>query len=367
MRIRNASLVRLFYFGLLTTSFVFIFSSGSQLLAESQRSERASERAEFVMLRSYFPLQTGYRWVYSVERAGGGLGWEVKVEAEESVSFLRSYHRLSGYFGPNDSRRVRATLLGNVVERGKDGKEYLWYQFNAPVGKSWEMDIAPDNAPACEDGATLTIGARDEVVSVPAGEFRHVIRVDHIPRCVDAGITREWFAPGVGLVRRESTSIAGAVVSELVYAELGDIILPKSVYSTSLLLSSPTYGHNLMPPIDPSKVARVQGTFVVRNQTEGPAELLFPSACVTLQLEVRDAEGKLVLQKLPEIVCPAIVLKVDLAKQPLVVPFSLVLADKDGKPLPDGSYSLTVVLLTSVPHETLRPAARAPIQISSAH
>ena len=44
----------------------------------------------------------------------------------------------------------------------------------------------------------------------------HIIR--RVIARVDAGITDEWFARGVGLVKRSTTSIAGPRTSSLIHA-----------------------------------------------------------------------------------------------------------------------------------------------------
>ena len=353
---------RLFCLAPLTAALVLSIGFFASLLAASQPR---AQGAQVLTWHSFFPLDTGYRWVYTVQGLGSSRTWEVKVKGEQSAAPFRFHFELSGYFG-EESRLVRTTLFGTVLERGDNGKDYLWYEFGGRVGKSWVMELASGDAPTCEDGASLRIGARDEVVTVPAGQFKQVIRIDFMTKCADAGITREWFAPGVGLIRREETSIAGPVISELVYAELGEKVLPSSTYSTTLELSSSRYVNNLMPPVDPSKLPRVRGTFIVRDQTAEPGKLVFSSSCIGLQLEMRNQAGEVVLQinNTSGPLCLSVVTLVDLGKQALVVPFSFKLADKDGKPLPDGAYSITAVLLT---HGDEHPAAKALIHVTSVH
>ncbi len=349
-------------FCLRTVGLIFLVGLFTPLFAAP---EPRSQGSQLVNWHSFFPLDTGYRWVYTVQGPGSSHRWEVKVKGEQSAAPFRSHFQLSGYFG-EESRLVRTTLFGTVLERGDNGKDYLWYEFGGRVGKSWVMELAPGDAPRCEDGASLRIGARDEVVTVPAGQFKQVVRIDFMTKCADAGITREWFAPGVGLIRREETSIAGPVISELVYAELGEKVLPSAVYSITLQLSSSRYVNNLMPAVDPSKLPRVSGALIVRDKTDEPGHLVFSSSCIDLKLEIRNQVGEVVLSTtaLGPVGCLAVVTRVDLGKEALVVPFSFKLADKDGKPLPDGAYSLTAVLLT---HGDEHPAATAMIQVTSVH
>jgi hypothetical protein len=344
--------------GLLPLFFTLATAPGPGLLASPQFG------GDFLQVpaRTYFPLQTGYRWVYS---KAGAATWEVSVGERQAAAPFRAYRELSGYFG--NARVVASTLSGTVTERGSDGRDYLWYQFGALAGRSWVMQFPPGTGPSCEDGATLSIGARNEIVSVPAGTFQRVVRIDFTTPCADAGIIREWFAPGVGLIRREEITIAGPVISELVYAELGETVLPQASYGTSLILSSPRHINDLMPPVDASGFARMSGALVIRNQTAEPVEFVFPSACREVRLELRNEAGELVLtRRFPDFPCPQVITRVVLTRRSLVVPFSFVLADESGRPLPDGPYSLTAVLVTAAP-EVLRPAVRTRIEVFSTH
>jgi hypothetical protein len=322
-------------------------------------------------LGSYFPLQPGFRWVY---QAAGAIGeprtWEVRVLDRPVPSTPlagRVYLPLVGYFD-SGQREVRSDPFSNVFERSGDARDHLWYLLGAPVGTSWTLALAQPEL-SCLAGARLTIGARDEVVTVPAGEFHNVVRVDYSgSQCADAGITTEWFAPGVGLVRRSETTIAGALISDLVTAELGQVVWPRAAYETSLLLTSPTYVHNLMPPVGPDAVARVRGALVVRNRSDEPVELVF-GGCRSVTLELRDQSGSLVLETRADdggcCACDNLV-TVTLVRDALVLPFSFTLGDSTGTPLPDGRYALTATL-DSLGSEALRSSARAGITVQSVH
>jgi hypothetical protein len=319
---------------------------------------------------AYFPLRPGYRWVYRAVGASGEVRtWEVRVleQPAPSAPSVRSYQLLAGYFD-DATRLVRSDAFGNVLERDGDARDRLWYRLGAPVGTSWTLSTAPPE-PACLAGATLTVGARDEVVTVPAGEFRGVVRVDYSgSRCADAGITTEWFAPGVGLVRRAETTIAGALVSELVTAEFGETGWPRGAWEVALQLDAPVFVHNLMPPVAPEALARVRGALVVRNRGDQPVELVF-SGCRSVTLELRDEAGTVVRATRADdggcCACDNLV-TVTLVRDALVLPFSFTLAGAAGIPLPDGRYGLTATLDT-VGAEALRPAARTVITVQSVH
>jgi hypothetical protein len=309
-----------------------------------------------------------------VYQAAGAIGeprtWEVRVlDRPLPIASLagRIYLPLVGYFA-SGQREVRSDPFSNVFERSGDARDHLWYLLGAPVGTSWTLSLAAPEL-SCLAGSRLTIGARDEVVTVPAGEFHNVVRVDYSGSlCADAGITAEWFAPGVGLVRRAETTIAGPLVSDLVTAELGQVVWPRAAYEVTLQLGSPTYTNNLMPPVGPDALPRVRGALVVRNRSDLPVELVF-SGCRSVTLELRDQTGSLVLETRADdggcCACDNLV-TVTLVRDALVLPFSFTLADPAGAPLPDGRYGLTAALDT-LGGESLRPSARAGITVQSVY
>jgi hypothetical protein len=317
---------------------------------------------------SYFPLGVGNRWVYQKAGVGGTSTWRAEVTEAGVPARLWSFFRLDGYFqGP--PRMVRADRGGVVREVLPDsGQEYLWYLLGAPVGTTWLLQLAPSPTAGpvvdCVDGSRLVLASRNEVVKVPAGEFTRVVRVDFRSPCVDAGITSEWFAPGVGLVRREETSLAGTVVSELVQAELGGVAMPRAVYSTTLSLDSPRYVNNLMPPVGPDSVPTARGSFAVRNFTDVPVELTF-SGCKSASLVVENEAGEVVGRTRADdggcCTCASLA-TVTLLHDVLVLPLSFTLSTAKGEPLPTGRYSITVTLDT-VGEAVLRPSARLPLEI----
>lgn len=320
---------------------------------------------------SYFPLQDGNWWLYTKTGPGEPTQWRVEVTQPETTTENRSYLLLGGYFfGVPHLLRVIPPDI--VVERNAEhGRDYLWYMLGAPVGMRWELHIAPSPtlAPiaACLDGAKLVLAARDEVVRVPAGEFHNVVRVDWRTECVDAGITSEWFAPGIGLIKRVEASIAGPVVSELVEAHIGEPITARLPYSVSLSLDRPLYVNNLMPPVDPHTLPSVNAAFAVANLTELSLELVF-SGCKSVAIEVRDAAGEVVLRARSDdggcCTCDNLV-PVILRRSSLTMPVAFKLITEGGEPLPDGWYAVVATLETV--GEAPRPSATALIEVQSVH
>ena len=347
------------WFGL----FVLLAVLSAPLLAQMARP-RPAAKPPLTRGSSYFPLGVGFKWVYTLNGATGPATRQVEVVAAEMTATGRMVYQLKGYFG-DEPAWVTVGPSGRVVQI-EEGQDYLWYELGGDVGRRWQMKMPEEN---CQDGVTVEIGARDDKVSVPAGDFQRVIRVDTVePVCQDAGIVTESFAPGVGLVRRTENTFAGPLVWDLTYAELGDVTLPRGRYSTALHLSSPRYVNNLMPPVEPDSLPRVRGAFSLRNLTAEPAELVF-TGCRSLMLEVRNDKGELVLTTSSNdggcCDCESLVM-VDLAKEAFALGFAFKLADQDGQPLPDGFYTITAILDT-VGSEHVRPAARAKIEVASTH
>ncbi|MEE9217994.1 MAG: hypothetical protein V3U98_02915 [Acidobacteriota bacterium] len=295
--------------------------------------------------------------------------WKVVVSDRVKAPNGGRYFVLNGYFGPE--RLVRRRLRGAVTEFNPGG-DNLWYLLGTPVGTSWQIEIGSgldDSSSAdCVSGSKLVIGSRTEAIMVPAGTFRDVVRVDFRSPCADAGIIAEWFAPGVGLVRRVENSFAGPIVSELVRAEIGGSTLPRLPYSSTLALEQPLYLSNLMPPVLPDAIPTVRGVFAVRNATKLPIVFTF-SGCKSISLRVRDVRGDVVLKTGGNdggcCACDHI-FRFELVDDTLVIPFAFKLVTPEGRPLPDGRYSVEAILDT-LETGSVHPAASADIEVRSVY
>ena len=345
---------------------VLLAAVGSAASAEVVRQVRPT-----VVAASYFPLQPGNHWVYEKQRPSGPTTWEVTVTETGASAPQRLYETITGYFSA--ARQVRVDGDDNVFEWSGEGlHETLWYPLDAPVGTRWDIRLAPiplaSPFPDCVTGSKLVLASRGDTVDVPAGTFGNVVRVDWFSPCADAGITSEWFAPGVGLIRRDETTFAGPVSSVLVRADIGLGRLPRAAFATTLGLDAYRYVNNLMPPVGPDATPTARGVLEVRNFTEVPLELTF-SGCKSVAVEVRDASGTIVAQGRSDdggcCTCTSL-LQVTVQGGVMVVPFAVQLAGPDSTPLPDGLYSLTATLET-LGGDPLRPTARIPLEIGSVH
>jgi hypothetical protein len=320
---------------------------------------------------SYFPLRVGNSWTYQRSGPGAVTEWTATVASRQTPPRAFPYFVLSGYF-PGPDHEVRADPFGTVTEESSGYRDFLWYLLGAREGTSWTIQLTPSPLaspiPGCLSDSRLTLASRGETVQVQAGEFAGVVRVDWKSPCMDAGITSEWFAPGVGLIRRQETSIAGPVTSELVRAELGDVVLPRGGFTTTLVLGRSTYVNNLMPPVGPGSLPVVAGVFTVADRSEAAISLAF-TGCKSVSLTVLNDAGEAVLTtRSDDGGCCACdnVIEWNGTRGPLVIPFGFKLATEKGEPLVDGRYSITATLDTHDP-EAVRPSARAAIDLTSTH
>lgn len=163
----------------------------------------------------YFPVARGNTWVY---RDAGGAEHTIDVDSTRAVSGVRNY-RLRGFNGA--SHWIRQTTTGRVYA----GTTRLWYRFDGAVGTSWTFSVAGSAIPG-SNGARLQVVSVDESVTVPAGTFSTVHLRWRASGVADAGITDEWFARGVGLVKRTEQSFAGPRSRVLVRATISGAAIP---------------------------------------------------------------------------------------------------------------------------------------------
>ncbi len=329
-------------------------------------------RTPLVNALSYFPLQLGNTWHYARQGAGAVDTWRAAVSERFVSPAGRAYFAIDGYFGP---RRLLRTAPGNAVWEYNPGipGDNLVYQLGAPVGTTWVLQLEPlpllaSPLPDCFTGSRLTVGSRSEVVTVPGGVFTDVVRIDWSGPCADAGITAEWFAPGVGLIKRTEDSFTGPITSELVQAELGPQLLPQAPYATVLSIDRPEYVNDLMPPLGPDSIPTVRGAFTVRNSTAIPINLPF-GGCKSLAIVVFDALGNEVLRARSDdggcCLC-TIFQPFRLLRNVLALPFAFKLQTPDGQPLKDGRYGIAVTLET-LDEPKVRPSATVTIEVRSVH
>jgi hypothetical protein len=170
-------------------------------------------RLAFADNGDYFPLQVGNWWRYD------SIPEQVITNTEMIGD--TTYFVFSEYdFG---SRKFREDSESQIIEY-KDGEERVWYKFSALEGESWTISSF-DDGDFIEDCA-VTLMNRNETVSVPAGTFENCVKFNFACPVIDGGLDSEWFAPGVGCVKRSMDTIAGPIAYELQTAYVNGIHYP---------------------------------------------------------------------------------------------------------------------------------------------
>lgn len=289
--------------------------------------------------QDFFPLRVGNEWVYS----DGVNDFTVRVLGEVQEANGVRYFEVSGYF-PNDAskvRKLRQGPLGQVLEYNPAGEDFLWYSFSNLRG-SWSFQTSGDVA--CVTGSQVNVGDTAAEVDVPAGTFVRVLRLTFLAPCKDAGLTSEYFARDVGLVQRILDTFAGPRTIWLVAAHIGSADFSPTSYGVEVSLDRPVYYNNLMPPVvNPWPTARA--TLVVRNGTDFPVEFTFPTS-QRFDFIVRDAQNREVLRWSDGQAFLQVSDRETLLKQSRRYSADIVLRSREGKMLPDGSYSLAGYLMT---------------------
>jgi hypothetical protein len=204
----------------------------------------------------------------------------------------------------------------------------------------------------CAAGGRAILASHAELVRVPAGEFIDAVRVDYERGCMDAGLISEWFAPGVGLVKRTEDSFGGPIESVLLSSRVGGVVLPDHPIATSLTLDPVrNFTHA-------GQAAKLQGAFRIHEQNSDGEAFVF-AGCVSATVVLVDDAGKRVLERSIGdggcCECKNLVY-VSMHGQTLTLPFGFDLLDAEGSPLAEGHYSL-IATLNPLDAENVKPSA----------
>jgi hypothetical protein len=306
----------------------------------------------------HFPLQGGNEWNYVKKGPGGEDPWQVSVVTRTTDAASA----LQGYFGA--TRTVCAGVGGVVHEVTADAGDEMWYDLGGAVGSVWRLRLDPGtgDAPDCIDGSKVTISSRSEHVEVAAGSFDNVIRVDYVSPCFDAGIMAEWFAPGVGLIKRIEQSFAGPVTSELETAKIGGLLLPAPSVTTSLAVDKALYSIPVSIAPSEDSAPSLTANLVLSNGSATPGRYTFVG-CPSMTVSLIDQFGKAVVTAHANdgTECKAGKVTIEVTDTPLALPISIPLVNKAWR-LDAGRY-LVVATLDTLDAAPLRPFASSTIDI----
>jgi hypothetical protein len=282
----------------------------------------------------YFPLQRGNQWTY---RAQGPLGGHFNVEVTQQERIGNAeYFKVEGF--PGGPYWLRHREDGRLVAL-VNGVEKIWAAFNE---SGWVAEVDP-----CTGPARVASRAANYVGGV--GEYGNTLRVAYSNSgCADAGITEEWYQPVIGLVRRVESTIAGPRTWELVSVRLAwGLVLGSPEYSFGLTLDRSLYIANLMPVVDPVRaVPRMLARITLKHSQPGPVRVTFASG-QTYEFVLKNergeevyrwSDGKAFTQALRNEAF-------DPGEKNWTV--EVLLAAKDGRPLPQGRYLAEAWLVTA--------------------
>jgi hypothetical protein len=154
--------------------------------------------------QDYFPAAVGNYWTYRSVFLISVNTVRVTVTGtqvfDNETCFIFDYYRM-GNSVPFLAEQQKVYMVVNDEKR-------LLYDFAAEAGDSWE---APD--PPGSVSGSMRLVSRTESASVPAGVFDQCCHFHH---SIDASnYYDEWFAPGVGLVKRDTRLMSGLIAEEL--------------------------------------------------------------------------------------------------------------------------------------------------------
>lgn len=228
----------------------------------------------FAASPDYFPLQVGNSWVYKVVQGRTvAADQTISVEGTETQNG-REYFRLQ-VFGRK--QLVRADETGSLFTLNEAGTENLWLPLGANAGDATQSEYEP-----CSIGATVR--TRTAEVKIGLVDTNEALVLSYQPRCADAGVREQYFAPGVGLVKQESTTIAGPQVYELMYSRTGKTSLEAANVGFTIALDKPGYDRG---------TADMLVRLTVRSTHPEPVTLFFPSG-QSYELRIWDGEGRVV-------------------------------------------------------------------------
>jgi len=161
---------------------------------------------EETSVNDYFPLQVGNTWTYELSAPGHDLDGKIlsvtivdtkSVDGKKYFLFKSDFPSIES---PWDSALFRISNL-RVFRRIND-KDYLWYDFEAQKGHSYQIPLG-----ASGEQTGVVLENKDVEVIVPVGtfencyQFHFFIAYDH-----------QWvesFAPHVGLVDVSYATLVG--------------------------------------------------------------------------------------------------------------------------------------------------------------
>jgi hypothetical protein len=298
----------------------------------------------------YVPWEQGDYGVYK----GSPFGNVIKATVDQSFDSRKHFTQFAGFTDlwvlPRDEKIY--------VYDSRNYKISLLTDFSAAVGFQSRVSLQPCNV------GTTTIAAKGQTVRVPAGTFNDVVQLDLTPSCSDAGVTSIWFAAGVGPIKWTESNIAGAITFELTEGMIAGQSYPKE---TGVILKGrfpePVVWINMMPGIFPDRKppVSVDVSITIANHTTQTLSYDFLTS-QRFDIVLRDVNGR-VVRKWSDgrIFLQVTGTQTILPGESYTTGGSLTLSDASAPAVPEGRYTLAIVLTNIDPDGTINaPGAMAP-------
>ncbi len=242
------------------------------------------------------------------------------------------------------------------------GARSLLTNFNAAVGFTTKLNAQPCNV------GEVVLAAKGLEITVPAGHFDDVVRLDLKPSCADAGVVSMWFAKGVGPIKWAESNIAGLQTYSLAKGMINGVKYPRPMgLAVRGLFPHPEIWINVMPP-GPPVPPTVPVSLKLANHTLRDVTYQFNTS-QRFDIVLRDARGNVILRWSDGKAFLQVLGEITLAPgDTYEVGGGLTLAYKDGTPVVEGDYNLEIHLATSTAGTPVgSPAASMPVMVRWAH
>ena len=212
--------------------------------------------------------------------------------------------------------------------------------FNAAVGSRTHIDVNPCNI------GDVVIGAKNQQVNTPAGNFFDVVRLDLETSCADAGVTNMWFAKDVGPIQWAESNFAGRIMYQITKGHISGETYPKA---TGIVLQSkfpdPTLWINRMPPIPvPPPIVTTNVAMTIENRSQETLTYNFGSAH-QFDIYVINEKGEVVSKWSRDRLFIQIPTIIEIKPgENFRVGGDVELAYENGEPLQEGNYKLRIFL-----------------------
>jgi len=174
------------------------------------RVEGAREDLDFLESSAFVPLAVGNSWKFAHDYAENIVG--------TMLMDGHLYYQFDRFDNTFNNAWLRMTEMNQLLVR-QEATEQVWLDFAAEVGAAWTV-----HGPDGQTKWTVHLESKSDTVTVPAGTFVQCYRFYFQFNGADNDLV-EWYAPGVGAVKRDLYGI-GFIEFPLLEAVVNQTNLP---------------------------------------------------------------------------------------------------------------------------------------------